>query len=274
MKVNPLSFALVVFAVVSAARLIVVLVETRRERIVRKTSKRIKNLNDVNERYKFHEDVKETYAYEINLPSKAKFDRYEMTRLFDSVAWFKEEARIDAGKICQNRKLYEDYKKEVDAIQSEISKEEAENLHIPLKSYVRVEERLFQAGTQKPIVSGRLVCTAKYTSPQGRNSYQKSKEFDLTQLPARFLALQANLLWQGSEERRRQKARAQMTDKLRYSILKRDGFRCQLCGRTAEDGVKLHVDHIIPVSKGGETTWNNLRTLCNECNQGKRDEIE
>lgn len=65
-----------------------------------------------------------------------------------------------------------------------------------------------------------------------------------------------------------------MTPKLRYSILKRDGFRCQICGRGEKDGVKLHVDHIIPVSKGGKTVPKNLRTLCEDCNLGKGDELE
>ena len=60
-----------------------------------------------------------------------------------------------------------------------------------------------------------------------------------------------------------------MTPSLRYDIMKRDGFRCVICGRGAEDGVKLHVDHIKPVSKGGKTTPSNLRTLCQDCNIGK-----
>ena len=65
-----------------------------------------------------------------------------------------------------------------------------------------------------------------------------------------------------------------MTDSLRYDVMQRDGFRCQLCGATAADGYKLHVDHIIPVSKGGKTEMGNLRTLCERCNMGKRDKIE
>lgn len=65
-----------------------------------------------------------------------------------------------------------------------------------------------------------------------------------------------------------------MTDALRYEILSRDGFRCQICGATAQDGYKLHVDHIIPVSKGGRTEPDNLRTLCERCNMGKGDKIE
>ena len=60
----------------------------------------------------------------------------------------------------------------------------------------------------------------------------------------------------------------------RFSILERDGFRCRYCGRTArEDGVKLHVDHIYPLSKGGASTEDNLITACQECNLGKNDRV-
>lgn len=65
-----------------------------------------------------------------------------------------------------------------------------------------------------------------------------------------------------------------MTKSMRYDVLKRDGFRCKICGATEEDGIKLHVDHIIPVSKGGKTEMDNLRTLCNICNSGKGAKIE
>ena len=48
--------------------------------------------------------------------------------------------------------------------------------------------------------------------------------------------------------------RQKMTPGLRMSILIRDGFRCVLCHRTpAEDGIKLHVDHIKPIAAGGTT---------------------
>lgn len=85
------------------------------------------------------------------------------------------------------------------------------------------------------------------------------------------------------EERERQKPehdrfvaeqRRKMSDKLRYEVMRRDGFRCQLCGATQADGYKLHVDHILPVSKGGKTEICNLRTLCERCNMGKGDRLE
>lgn len=56
---------------------------------------------------------------------------------------------------------------------------------------------------------------------------------------------------------------------LRYDVLKRDNFTCQICGRTISDGAKLEVDHRVPVAKGGKSTMDNLWTLCFECNRGK-----
>lgn len=61
--------------------------------------------------------------------------------------------------------------------------------------------------------------------------------------------------------------------RLRFLVNRRDRFTCRACGRSpANDiGVVLHVDHIIPWSKGGETTLDNLQTLCERCNLGKSD---
>lgn len=59
----------------------------------------------------------------------------------------------------------------------------------------------------------------------------------------------------------------------RFTILKRDHYRCQICGRSAFDGMSLEVDHKIPKKHGGKDTDDNLWTLCFECNNGKRTEI-
>ena len=61
--------------------------------------------------------------------------------------------------------------------------------------------------------------------------------------------------------------------KLRLEVLKRDDFRCVYCGRSPalEAGVTLHLDHITPFSKGGNTESENLQTLCEKCNWGKGD---
>lgn len=55
---------------------------------------------------------------------------------------------------------------------------------------------------------------------------------------------------------------------VRFEVFKRDAFKCQYCGKSAPE-VILQVDHIKPVSKGGENDLLNLITSCRECNGGK-----
>ena len=54
----------------------------------------------------------------------------------------------------------------------------------------------------------------------------------------------------------------------RKNILRRDGHRCQYCLRT---DLTLTVDHILPKSRAGEETWENLVTACVDCNNRKSD---
>lgn len=58
---------------------------------------------------------------------------------------------------------------------------------------------------------------------------------------------------------------------VRQRVLDRDEHRCIECGKTPADGVTLTMDHVIPYSRGGETTEGNLVTLCEPCNQGHSD---
>ena len=65
--------------------------------------------------------------------------------------------------------------------------------------------------------------------------------------------------------------RKEISQRVRIQVLDRDNSTCQLCGATIKDGVKLHVDHIVPISKGGTNDMDNLQTLCDKCNLGKGD---
>lgn len=69
----------------------------------------------------------------------------------------------------------------------------------------------------------------------------------------------------------KRRTKRDVSERLRFSILVRDGFSCKSCGRSPikEPGVELHVDHIIPWSQGGETIKENLQTKCRQCNLGK-----
>ncbi len=54
----------------------------------------------------------------------------------------------------------------------------------------------------------------------------------------------------------------------RRNILKRDGHKCAYCGR---GDLPLTIDHVIPKSKGGDDSWENLVAACLPCNNKKGD---
>lgn len=67
-------------------------------------------------------------------------------------------------------------------------------------------------------------------------------------------------------------SRLQVSPKQRYQIFKRDKFTCRYCGAKAPE-VSLELDHIIPVSRGGDNDPMNLITACQQCNRGKSDDL-
>ena len=61
--------------------------------------------------------------------------------------------------------------------------------------------------------------------------------------------------------------RVRVSEKLRMEIFKRDNFKCVICGATKDDDC-MEIDHIVPVSEGGNNDKENLRTTCRRCNKG------
>ena len=74
-----------------------------------------------------------------------------------------------------------------------------------------------------------------------------------------------------SEAPTRRKTPRSVNWRLRFLVMQRDGFRCKLCGASPATEVKtrLHVDHIVAWSNGGDTMIENLQTCCETCNIGK-----
>lgn len=108
-----------------------------------------------------------------------------------------------------------------------------------------------------------------YSGEQKTNTHRDSKRYYFLEILQLYRMAKEKIGKMSFVEQQR----AMMSDKLRYAVLSRDKFKCQICGCSQQDGVKLEVDHIIPVSKGGRTELDNLQTLCERCNRGKRDEM-
>lgn len=72
--------------------------------------------------------------------------------------------------------------------------------------------------------------------------------------------------------RKQKLAEKGISSKSRFDILKRHSFTCQYCGNKAPN-VQITIDHIIPVSKGGSHSVENLTVACFECNRGKSNNI-
>ena len=74
--------------------------------------------------------------------------------------------------------------------------------------------------------------------------------------------------------KKKQRKRTHIPRGLKHEVFKRDNYTCVECGARKEDGATLHVDHKIPVSKGGTDELDNLQTLCSDCNLNKSDVIQ
>jgi 5-methylcytosine-specific restriction endonuclease McrA len=87
---------------------------------------------------------------------------------------------------------------------------------------------------------------------------------------AEYLAFLGSLPEEDSEEEtslitKDRYSKVPIPSELRWQVWERDNFTCKLCGSRTY----LHADHVIPESKGGETTLENLQTLCRRCNSKK-----
>ena len=107
----------------------------------------------------------------------------------------------------------------------------------------------------------------KYISSGGNASTQFEVVMDIEQLN-RFVSYLSQII---KFKKSAAGQRALMTSSLRQQIMERDNYTCKHCGASThqEPNLLLEIDHIIPISKGGLTTEENLQTLCWKCNRSK-----
>ncbi len=254
---------LIVFSVVKGIRS--VLNNSRRKK-VEGSSKILAQIPSINPQYTFN-NIKDCCCYPWILNSKRAFDTFDpydaaMEEIEDREEYFEDwcEASFD------NRDQWNAYIRAISQLgPSQYNKD----------TLVATERELVrEAMLSQPVCDVRIEIHWSYASPKGRNRYEKQCVYGRNQILDMVERSYEIGEQRQSREYQIKRERALMTPKLRYEILRRDGFRCQICGSEQSDGVKLQVDHIVPVSRGGRTEPSNLRTLCDRCNLGKSDRIE
>lgn len=139
-----------------------------------------------------------------------------------------------------------------------------------LKHYNR--EFMERVGVElSPITVPYPVYTFEYVSAGGNSAQRTTITLNTETIDALVKTLSDRIRWRKSTAGQR----ALMTAKLREFIKTRDQHTCKLCSvsLTAEPHLLLEVDHIIPLSRGGLSTEDNLQTLCWRCNRTKANKM-
>jgi len=139
-----------------------------------------------------------------------------------------------------------------------------------LKHYLG--EFMQQVGVQlSPISVPYPVYAFEYVSAGGNSSQRSTVMLNTPTIDALVQTLSQKIRWRKSAAGQR----ALMTSALRNMIKARDNHSCRYCSVSLamEPHLLLEVDHIIPVSKGGLSTHDNLQTLCWRCNRTKSNKV-
>ena len=125
---------------------------------------------------------------------------------------------------------------------------------------------LTKNGVVEPIRSGRATKGYRLNSEALTEAQRASLIVKCDNSISDYLDKRGDRIWQ-----HRASESGYVSGSTRYNVLKRAKYRCELCG-AHETQVALHVDHIMPRSKGGPDDLSNFQALCQTCNTNKRAE--
>lgn len=215
----------------------------------------------------YHPPLRYEFVDRVN--SKARYDRYDLHTFFlQSIGNIETEVRRSIEARLRDVSFYAEYAVLYDQVGTRLGRSMSEQLSA--EKYSKIERKLYmEQRLRQPLCLAEVRCTVTYTSPQGQNSYARALAWDFNGLRHGVDEVARIRDSRTTTQFLRQQERNKMSQALRAQIIRRDNSRCRMCGASVSDGVTLHVDHIVPVSKGGLTLEHNLQTLCQQCNLGK-----
>ena len=252
---------------------------------VERTSPRLqalRQLNDAATKAQFHNGLVVNFPadpeqIETTTESKYYFDHFDFKQgiIYAMKRALKDpESLVYTKKSLEIERQYLEDLKKLPPFMTAAEKEKIEDSEwLSFTEYAEIEKRLYKEWCKAGTCDWEIKFFVKYKPQYGPGNI-KVKCFSKKEIIP---------IWDGALKsiESNEYQRMLVTPSIRYQVMKQDNFRCQICGRTAKDGVKLHVDHIRPVSKGGSLgkiaggrKYDNLRTLCDMCNTGKSDFYE
>ena len=232
----------------------------------------IKKLREINEKYDFNAvssfDMRQSYDSEFNFDSVSTLDY-----LTYQLVYIRKDVMQAIHDTAENKKIYVIYKKIVDN-SCTLGQYDTEELLEDKEKLQEIERELFTSQIKKPRTDFFITVTLTNTNKYGYQYATKKDSFDSEEIEDIIVKLGYRngdfyldaKIWESICR----VERAKVSNKIRKSIYERDGYRCRKCGSNYE----LEIDHIFPISKGGKSTYDNLQTLCHDCNSKKSNIIE
>lgn len=262
----PLVVFLAIFIPVTA-------VKKKYESFIFEHSLALRRLSNINARYKFYSitpiQFSNSYDNEV-FYSKISCKDYLIYRLI----YEQSSAKTMMKNAAYNRNLFIKYKEEISNT-CHMDQYDTTELLKNRERLKKTESELFAKEVKTPIIS--FFAEVRLTLTNINSAYRASKrgtfaESEIEDIIRRLSLKRGNYyldkeIWDAICRVERGK----VTNRMRFAVYERDHYRCRKCGRRTND---LEVDHIIPIAKGGKSTFSNLQTLCHRCNYNKGSNIE
>ncbi len=233
----------------------------------------IKELKNINNHYNFN------FIREYNQSNSYDNEKYydlisPKDYLIYQLVYIQKGVLTALNDTYENKIIFEQYEREIKE-KCVLNTFDTEELLKNRKRLATIEKKLFKREIKTPRTEYWIHVYLKLTNINGRYICSKQNTFyanDIRSLIRRINNKRNDFyldeeIWKSICRVERGK----VSNKLRFAIYARDGHRCRKCGRKTDD---LEIDHIIPIAKGGKTTYNNLQTLCRYCNKKKGADIE
>ena len=234
----------------------------------------LNSIRAINKNYIFYViknyDMKAYYDNDANYNNIACLDYLTYQLVF-----LKGEIKENIHNVLENQKNYKQYALDIHkATNFGTFKADLEGRNV--KRLIKYEKELFQEEVRRPTTSFAIYVRLLRVNNNYHYIASKSRTFSIEEILKLITRVEQkrgsyyldNDIWDSICRVERGK----VSNKIRFAIYKRDGYRCKICGKSGDDH-DLEIDHIIPISKGGKSTFDNLQTLCHDCNVKKGDTI-